>query len=102
MEFTSSSSPEARSIDSGKITHEAEQEQNGRPAMMVDGVLRWITEDGTPGDIVSDGNFFFTQFHDGTYRLFNKEIRSERTAEFLKVPSARFNHVSGDSIFSWH
>lgn len=101
MDSASSSSPEARSIDPSKITHEAEQEQNGRPARMVDGVLRWITEDGTPGDVAS-GNFFFTQFHDGTFRLFNKEVRSERTAEFLKVPSARFNHLGEDSIFSQH
>lgn len=99
MDSTSSSSPEARSIDSSKITRQAEEEQNGRPAMMVDGVMRWIKEDGTPGDIVSNGNFYFTQFHDGTFRLFNKEVRSERTAEFLKVPSARFNHLVEDSMF---
>ena len=43
---------EASPIDSSSITHTVEQERNGRPAMMVDGVMRWITEDGTPGDIV--------------------------------------------------
>ena len=101
MESTNSvDGSEASSVDSSRITHTAEQERNGRPAMMVDGIMRWITEDGTPGDIVSNGNFYFTQFHDGTFRLFNKEYRNERTAEFSKSSSAGYNLLSKESMNS--
>ena len=95
----SSSSPKANSIGSSKTMHNAEEEQNGRPAMMVDGVMRWITEDGTPGDTVS-GDFNFTQFHDGTFRLFDKNLRIERTAGFSKSPSARYSHLREDTMVS--
>ena len=95
----SSGSPEATSIGSSKIMHNAEQEQNGRPAMMVDGAMRWITEDGTPGDTVS-GDFYFTQFHDGTFRLFNKKLRIERTADFSISSSARYSHLRRGTMVS--
>ena len=95
----SSSSPEASSIGSSKIMHNAEQEQYGRPALIVDGALRWITKDGTPGDTVS-GDFYYNQFHDGTFRLFNKKLRHERTAEFSKSPSARYSHLREDTMVS--
>ena len=100
MESTTSvdDSEASSAVDSSKTTHMAEQEPNGRPARMVDGVMRWITEDGTPGDIVSNGNFYFTQFHDGTFRLFNKKYRTERTAEFSIPSSAGYNPLSKESM----
>jgi outer membrane lipoprotein-sorting protein len=93
MESTTiSSSSEPSTIS--EIVQKAEQAENGRAAMFVDGKMRWITEAGTPGDLVSNGNFYYTQLDDGTYRLFDKDSRNERTAQFSKSPSARFDRFS--------
>ena len=54
-----------------KFVDKAEQAQEGRRAMQVDGKMRWIKEDGTPGEGVN-GDFFFTHFEDGTYHLFDE------------------------------
>ena len=100
--ITSNRSSELSSISPSKAIHKTEEEQNGRPAMMVDGAMRWITDDGTPGDIVSNGNFYFNEFHDGTFRLFDKDSRNERTEEFSRSTSFRCDHLRKDSMISPH
>jgi hypothetical protein len=75
---TIASSSEAGTVDSNQLVQKSGPTQIGRPAMMVDGKMRWITEDGTPGDPVSHGNFYFSQFDDGTFLLSEKETYNER------------------------
>ena len=95
MESTKlSSSSDPTTVNPSKSVNKAEQAEDGRPAIFVDGKLRWITEDGTPGDIVGDGSFYFTQTHDGTFHLFDKGARNERAVEFSKSSSVRFEPFS--------
>ena len=92
------SPPALSRVGSNTMDHDAEQARDGRAAMIVDGKMRWITEDGTPGESVGDGNFYFTQFHDGTFRLLDSDSRNERRDQFSKSPSIRFYHFSYHGI----
>ena len=100
MESTTNSSASEPSTD--EIVQKTERPEDGRAAMFVDGKMRWITEDGTPGDSVGSGSFYYTQLHDGTYRLFDTNSRNERTTEFSRSSSTRFDLFGQYDIRSLH